>query len=251
MLGIGPTLDLDDYLKIAGPEIDAQDYTGKTPLSWAAQRKNTRVVEILLKHKASVEKPDHRGKTALHLASGSGTPEAVEMILKVIKAMEQNLDDPRKSLIHAQDEKNRTPLNYATRGDLFQHAQLLIQYGADVEAPEADTNRSIILNAIYRNSHKVIPLLLDHGARTDVRDVHGATILHHIARFAGLQMMQAFSRYRLGPVDPNAADSRGLTTIEAFNSPDARCSPDNIADRAEAVRLFRYILGNVSVDFDT
>lgn len=169
----------------------------------------------------------------------------VRLRVKVIKDMEEDLDDPEKSLIHVQDEKNRTPLNYSTRGDLYRHAQLLVQYGADVEAPEADTNRSIILNAIYRNSHNVIPLLPDHGARTDVCEVYGATILHHISRFGSLQMMQAFAGYRLGPVDPNALDSHGLTSIEAFNSTDARCSPDNVADRTEAVKLFKSILVNI------
>lgn len=114
------------------------------------------------------------------------------------------------------------------------------------EAVEADSKRSILLNAIYWNSHLVLPVLLDHGARTDVQDVNGETILHHIARFGGLETLSIMADRDLGSLDTTVTNTLGLTAVDVFNSPNARCSPNGEERREIAVRLFSRILRNAT-----
>lgn len=246
MLGIVGTLPLEDFLKASCSEIDDRDLTGKTPLAWAASRLDPEPVRILLKYGASMKISDNRFKTPLHYATGSGAPESVELILQAILAMEENEEPGPTSLIEAGDDKGRTPLNYATRMDLYPHTEILLKYGASLEARESNTKRCILLNAIYWNSHKVIPLLLARGARTDYQDVNGASLLHHLARFGDLETLRIFSETSFGFVDSDIEDNKGLTAIDAFNSPSARCSPDKVETRDVAVQLFGKILGNAS-----
>ncbi len=237
-------MDLDAYLKINSSEIDNQDLTGKTALAWAASRKDPRPVRTLLKHGASTRVADYRFKTPLHYCAGSGDPEAVQLILEAIKERNELQPGSGKSVIEAGDDKNRTPLNYASRMNLYPHTQLLVDYGADLEATESKTKRTILLNAVYWNSHKVLPLLLARGARTDIRDSRNETLLHHIARFADLQTLQIMAEHDLGYIDVSAVNVLGLTALQIFDSTDARCSPEAGNDRGLAAELFSTILRN-------
>lgn len=246
MLGIGGVFPLDDYLKVNCSEIDDRDLTGKTALAWAASRHDHVPVGILLRHGASLRIADNRSKTPLHYAAGSGAPESVELILQAIKKLEQDGTTLDPSLIEAGDDKARTPLNYATRMDLYPHTKLLLKYGASLDARESKTKRCILLNSIYWNSHTVIPLLLSRGAKTDYRDSNGATLLHHIARFGDLETLRLLSQLKIGHIDPNIKDAKGLTAVDAFNSSNARCSPEEGETREIAVQLFGRILGNAT-----
>ena len=246
VLGIGGIFSLEDYLKVSCSEIDEQDITGKTALAWAASRKDPAPVRTLLAHGASLRICDTRNKTPLHYASGSGASESVELILDAIKELENGKNPSDPSLIDAIDDKARTPLNYATRMGLYSHTKLLLDYGARIDARESKTKRCLLLNAIYWNSYKVIPLLLARGARTDYKDANGGTLLHHAARFGGLETLQILAQSRIGYIDSNIKDAKGFTAIDAFNSSSARCSPEEGATRDLAVQLFGRILGNAT-----
>ncbi|KAF1810144.1 ankyrin [Eremomyces bilateralis CBS 781.70] len=247
VLGLRGLVDLDDYLKLSATEIDKQDLTGKTALAWAASRKgDSRLVRILLDHNASVRIADYRYKTPLHYAAKSEDPNSVALILEAIKQIERMVTDPRGRGIEAGDDKNRTPLNYATRMNLLPHTQLLIDYGADLEATGSKTKRTILLNALYWNSHLVLPVLLQHGARTDVTDAAGATVLHHITQFCSLETVQVLAKQDLGYINRNAVDSTGRTAVDVFNSEDVRCSPDKEKERSLAAEAFAAILAKAS-----
>ncbi|PVH70552.1 ankyrin [Cadophora sp. DSE1049] len=246
ILGIGGAFPLDDYLKVNCSEMNDRDLSGKTALAWAASRPDHIPVRILLEHGASLEITDNRYKTPLHYAAGSGAPESVRLILEAIKTPKGDRATPIQSLIEAGDDKSRTPLNYATRMDLFPHTELLLRYGASLDARESKTKRCILLNAIYWNSHQVIPLLISHGAKTNNRDSNGATLLHHIARFADLDTLRLLSEINIGYADPEIQDARGMTPVDAFNSSEARCSPEEGETRQIAIQFFGRILGNVT-----
>ncbi|KAK0701285.1 ankyrin repeat-containing domain protein [Lasiosphaeris hirsuta] len=218
------------------------DLTGKTALAWAASRKDPQPVRTLLKHGASTSIADYRFKTTLHYYAGSGDPQSMQMILEAIKDRNESQADTRNTLIEAGDDKNRTPLNYASRMDLYPHTQLLIDYGANLEANESTTKRTILLNAVYWNSHKVLPLLLSHSAKTGVKDSRNETLLHHLARFGDLETLQIMAEHDLGHIDVKATNVLGLTALDVFNSSDARCSPEEKNDRRLAAGLFATVL---------
>lgn len=156
--------------------------------------------------------------------------------------MEQNAARLGRGVIEAVDDKNRMPLNYASRMDLYPHTRILLDHGANIEAVESKTKRTILLNAIYWNRHKVLPLLLAHGARTDVHDPRNETLLHHIARFGDLETLRIMAEHSLGNIDLDAGNIFGLTALEVFDSTDARCSPEDGNERGPAAKLFSAIL---------
>jgi len=248
VLGFGGLVDLEQYLLISGSEINVQDWTGKTALSWAAQGTDAGVVRTLLRHNASVSTRDKRNKTPLHYSAGnpSGVLESVEMILDSITELESGHGNWEESLMEARDDKGRTPLNYATRKDLPATTQVLLDAGANINAVDTDTGRSILLNAIYWNSHGVLAMLLNRGARTDVKDKHGASLLHYIARFGDLQTLQIMSEHSLGFTDISSLDDHGFTALSTFNSADVRCHTEEGPDRELAKELFARIMADVS-----
>jgi hypothetical protein len=151
-----------------------------------------------------------------------------------------------KTVIEAGDDKRRTPLNYASRMNLYPHTRLLVDYGADLKATESETKRTILLNAVYWNSHKVLSLLLHRGARTDVRDSRNETLLHHIARFGDVETLRIMAEHDIGYIDVDAANVLGLTALDIFNSADARCSPEEGRQRELAAGLFSTIIRNAA-----
>lgn len=195
-----------------------------------------------MKHAASVEVTDNRQKTVLHYAAGSGAPESVGLILKAIRRLETTETCPRNSLVEAADDKGRTPFNYTTRMNLLAHAQLLIENGARLEAKESKSKRTTPLNAIYWNSHDVLPVLLKRGAQTNVRDASGAALLHHVAWFGDLRTLQIMVSNEIGRIDPDLVDHEGLTALDIFNSTNARCRPKDSIERELAARVFRSII---------
>ena len=58
----------------AGAEVDALDWSGRSPLHWAAQFGRLDVVELLIAAGAEVDRPADDGATPLHWAAQEGTP---------------------------------------------------------------------------------------------------------------------------------------------------------------------------------
>lgn len=244
-------LDLDEYLTAAGEEIDRPDHSGKTPLCWATSRPDPSFVEILLRRGASLLISDRRKQTPLHYCAGSGNAMSMRMLLEAVKhhglsdfSAESGIPVPDASLsiINAKDSKGRTPLNLATRMDFPIHAQLLISAGADMEAPDEPLHRTIVLTAIYWNSHTVLPILLENGARTDQRDAGNASILHYAARYANLKTLQCLSQHDLGKIDIDARDDGGLTALQVFGSSFDRVESESEQSHSSAEALFARIL---------
>jgi len=257
VLGISK-LKLDAYLEDDLSEIDKPDSLGKTPLCWAASRQDPEMVRILLKYGASLYIRDHRKQSPLHYAAGSGSPESMEQLLIASRKLaeiqesmpgEDSAMKVMSSLVDSRDCKGRTPLNFATRRDFPVHAQLLISYGADMECPDDIMSRTTLLYAIYWNSHTVLPILLNNGARTDVVDARNASVLHYAGRFGDLETLKILASHNLGVLDIDMKDDTGLTALDILNSTDARCRPQMGEMRTRAVGFFHEILGNATVGY--
>lgn len=86
----------------------------------------------------------------------------------------------RPSTVHAKDEDGYTPLHRACYNDLFEMAQLLIQYGADVNAKTNDKWTPLHSACKWTNA-SIVGLLLQHGADVNARS-DGGTFFVTISR---------------------------------------------------------------------
>ena len=251
-------VDLESYLQTSTSDLDMRDSLGKTPLCWAAARPNIKVVETLLRYGASPSLEDNRSQTPLHYCAGSGTPEAMSMVLQA--ALEEARLRARKwkrqsganssapspdflsVIVDATDSKGRTPLNFATRMNFPIHAELLIFYGASLEAIDSVLDRTMLLSAIYWRSHKVLPILLANGARCDVFDARRASRLHYAAKFGDLLNLQILLAAQIGLLDVDAVDDTGQTAWTIFESRHERCIDEDDVVRLQSIELFRKLI---------
>ena len=251
------SLSLESYLETSTSELDARDSLGKTPLCWAASRPDHRTVETLLKFGASPSLGDNRSQTPLHYCAGSGTSEATKLILEA--ALEEANLRTRKwhrqsssstpepspdflsAIVDARDSKGRTPLNFAVRMNFPVHAELLISYGASLEAVDTVLDRTMLLSAVYWRSYQIVPVLLARGARTDVLDARKAGLLHYAARFGDSAILQILSNFDIGPLEVDATDDTGNTAWTIFESRHERCVSEDETTRTESMQAFQKI----------
>jgi hypothetical protein len=128
--------------------------------------------------------------------------------------------------LEATDLKGRTPLHGAAHSDQEQHARLLLQYHADIDRPDSVLNRTPLLLCVYWNHHKVMRVLLDHFARTDVVDSRGMSLLHYAAKFGDAKTMNILARKCKG-LDTKCVDSNGRTPQEMFDQVRSKCLPED------------------------
>jgi RNA polymerase sigma-70 factor (ECF subfamily) len=71
---------LVEQLLVDGLEVDAPDASGRTLLSWAAQRGHLDTVEVLLRHGADPGAPDRSGRTPLQWARTAGQRQVTALL---------------------------------------------------------------------------------------------------------------------------------------------------------------------------
>lgn len=255
VLGLS-SVDLESYLETSTSDLDVRDSLGKTPLCWAASRPNVKVVQNLLRFGASPSLGDNRSQTPLHYCAGIGTAEAMEMVLKAAldeaklrewkrqsgASCSEPSPDFLSAIVDAPDAKGRTSLNFATRMDFPVHAKLLISYGANLEAIDSVLDRTMLLSAVYWKSHKVLPILLESGARTDVLDARKASLLHYAANFGDLGTLEILQDFNIGFLEIDAVDDAGKTAWAIFESRNDRCIDEDDTIRVRSMEAFRKLL---------
>jgi ankyrin repeat protein len=135
-----------DFLA-AGCDVDAKDSRGYTALHYAAMREEKALCELLIDHGADCDAHTNAGhNTPLHLAA---SPE----IVRLLAASGANMDE---TALYGWTALYRA----AYDGDI-ERARLLIEEGADVNAPYA-AEQATPLDAAKSEAMK--RLLRDHGA---------------------------------------------------------------------------------------
>ena len=169
----------DDKLRLvktlldAGARVDVRDDVGATPLHTAATTNAPEIIKLLIRHGARVDATDKNGDTPLHYAAGNSAYEAAKVLI------ENGADVMKKN------KKGNTPLHEldilgddsnATKNTLLL-AGLLIDKGADPNA-KGDLGRTPLFTVM--ESTELYELLVKRGARLDVRDRLGGTLLHKV-----------------------------------------------------------------------
>jgi uncharacterized protein len=151
--------------------------TGATPLLRAAVAVDRPAVELLLEHGASVDLPNVMGVTPLMAASGIGfgAGSAASGIQPLGPDPQANALAVVGSLLKAGADPN------ARITDTKSHT-------AWIARPSSMTDRqgqTALFGTISRNWVQVAKLLLDHGARTDIKDDAGKTLRDALEGKAG------------------------------------------------------------------
>ncbi len=175
-----------------------EDYQGRTPLSWAAQQRQTfGIVKALVKSGADVNENDQTGRTPLLRASEEGNETAAQFLIKnganvnalakvgstaLIKAAERGHEGivrlliDNKADVNARAQDGSTALMEAGGRGYERIVRLLIENKADVNS-QAEDGSTVLIRALADEYTAVIRLLLEHGANVNCRDNTGWTAL--------------------------------------------------------------------------
>ena len=143
---------------------------GKTGLMYAAENGYGAVVDTLIEHGAVINASDNKGMTALHLAAGQGQEYTVRQLLKHGAKIKCSIS-------------GGTPFHSAARHGHDAALRELIATHPDAVDLQDREGFTPLPFAIQSDSAKSVRLLLDAGARLDVR-FQGWTLSEYAGRRA-------------------------------------------------------------------
>jgi quinoprotein dehydrogenase-associated probable ABC transporter substrate-binding protein len=196
------------YLVAHGAHADSQDGDGYTPLISAIRSGYVDVATYLVEHRADANLTDRSGWTPLMWATWGDNPALVTMLL----AHHAKLD--------ATDKDGLTPLGIAAQNGKVKATRVLLDAGADVNAPIAKGGYTPLMLASISGSSELAAALIEHGAKVNVANPGGLTALMIAA--AGNRSAIAGLLLRSGAdVDARSEDGRTALSIAQANSSEA------------------------------
>jgi hypothetical protein len=154
-----------------GADPNIQDSTGRTALSYAANRNDTQSIKLLLHHNAKVELADQQGRTPLMVTSISGKLEAAKLLL----AYGANPN--------TKNERGETPLTRTTgEHNNDRVLQVLLDNGADPNFADGEGLTALHYATSYGQT-KAMKILLQQGANPHAKDRHGITPIATIVQY--------------------------------------------------------------------
>ena len=151
------SVDLETHLKLSTSDINSQDSSGRTALSWAASRGDILSMQILLNHGAKQDVVGSTKASPLQYAAKAENPAGLQILLDA------------GGNFNARNYRGRTPLHIAASyHDGARHLAPLINAGADVNAEEASEHETPIIWACDRDNAENMAFLLDCGATLEL-----------------------------------------------------------------------------------
>ncbi|NWI68607.1 ANR17 protein, partial [Todus mexicanus] len=191
---------------------------GISPLMLAAMNGHTAAVKLLLDMGSDINAQIETNRnTALTLACFQGRTEVVSLLLD------------RKANVEHRAKTGLTPLMEAASGGYAEVGRVLLDKGADVNAPPVPSSRDTALTiAADKGHYKFCELLI--RAHIDVRNKKGNTPLWLAANGGHLDVVQLLVQ---AGADVDAADNRKITPLMA-------------AFRKGHVKVVRYLVKEVN-----
>ncbi|KAJ8014937.1 hypothetical protein DPEC_G00020950 [Dallia pectoralis] len=198
----GGYVNIIKILLNAGAEINSRTGSklGISPLMLAAMNGHVPAVKLLLDMGSDINAQIETNRnTALTLACFQGRAEVVSLLLD------------RKANVEHRAKTGLTPLMEAASGGYAEVGRVLLDKGADVNAPPVPSSRDTALTiAADKGHYKFCELLINRGAHIDVRNKKGNTPLWLATNGGHFDVVQL--QVQAG-ADVDAADNRKITPL--------------------------------------
>ena len=217
------------------PEIDYVDSRGRSALSWAALRGDSKAVSLLVEAGANVNTSDSEGNTALIHSVQSKYTSCMDILLKAgADAKPKNIGG-RNALMHAmrtsgnplciepllaagidvdcRDGYGASALAFSVISDSRGCIATLLRCGADIDSADNAGDTALMESLFYHNDD-ALKLLLASGADYIKTDSYGDPILHDVALYGGLRTIETVHEANLRDLDIHATNKSGKTARE-------------------------------------
>jgi len=215
--------DIINYLISKGAEVNIKDNDGTYPIQSVVNKGNTDALNKLIKAGADITVKDGVSNSLLHLAVYYRFLPCAEILLN-------NGAD-----INAKTRSGSTPLEYCNNflnglkfliprgaeGNLSRMIQTVVTYnynieilkllaenGADINAIDSYTGKSLLFRAVEGGNRAIFEFLLSKGADVTQKDITGKTLLHAAAAYGCKNFIEPLVKKGL---DVNAKDNNGKT----------------------------------------
>ncbi|KAK2148618.1 hypothetical protein LSH36_488g00005 [Paralvinella palmiformis] len=118
-------------------------------------------VKLLLEHKADPNVKDNFGETSLHYAARDGAINLLRVLLK-----------SNKIFVDVKNKEGLTPLHIASKNRNLKVTDILLQHGADINAPN-NKGYTVLMEAAQDGATDVVRYILEHGADVKREDESG------------------------------------------------------------------------------
>ena len=181
-------------------DINEGDFSGRTPLAWAADNGHEEVVKILLgREEVNPNKQDNYGQTPLTYAAWNGREGVVKMLLR------REGVNPNKP-----NNDGRTPLSYAAWSGHEGVVKILLEREANPDKPDND-GQTPLSYAAWDGHEGVVEILLERAVNPDKPDNGGQTPLSHAAWNGHKGVAKTLLRRK--EVNPDKPDNHGRTPL--------------------------------------
>jgi ankyrin repeat protein len=197
----------------ANPNVALEE--GETPLMAAARTGTLEAIKLLAARGADVNASEHlRKQTALMWAAANGRADVVRTLIELHAELDAR-SATRSLVVNTglqagsggynppgqadHEEGGFTPLLFAARRGGVESARLLLEAGANVNAPAADGASPLVI-AVHSGNGAVARLLLDNGADPNAAAA-GYTALHAAVLRSDLETLKALLAHKANP-DP-------------------------------------------------
>jgi quinoprotein dehydrogenase-associated probable ABC transporter substrate-binding protein len=205
---VADDVDRVGYLLAHGAHVDSPDGDGYTPLISAIRSGFVDVATYLADHKADANLTDGSGWTPLMWATWGDNPALIHMLIA------------HRAKVDATDNDGLTPLGIGAQNDKVKATQVLLEAGADVNAPVAKGGYTPLMLASLSGSNDLAAALINHGAKVNASNPGGVTALMIAA--AGNRSTIAGLLVKSGAdVNARSEDGRTALSIAQANSSEA------------------------------
>ncbi|KAG4092823.1 ankyrin repeat-containing domain protein [Neocallimastix lanati (nom. inval.)] len=158
-------------------KINERNSLHKTPLMFASEQGDKRIVEYLVRNGALVNDKDKNGLSPLIYACKNDKIDIVEFLLA------------SKAIIDDRDRNGLTPLMYAA---MYGHGEIityLLDHGANIHA-RSKNGSSALTYAAMHNRKETTTLLLSYGLDINEKNSGGWTVLMHASKAGNLDIVK-------------------------------------------------------------